>query len=102
MAVGSEGTELILEGDGFPQQGAQPGGVDAFKQIGDDNAIDHVGKHGNPCAITQAHGDNNTRWQTPDGSIEADGTRWTAETGSDEPLLARDLTQYAGGGGEPE
>ena len=102
MAVGSEGTELILEGDGFPQLGAQPGGIDALEQIGNNDTIDHVGKHGNPGSISQAHGDNNTRWQTPDGSIEADGTRWTAETGSYEPLAARDLAQCAGGGGEPE
>ena len=94
--------ERLLCLEGIPQQGAQPGSVDAFEQIGNDNAVDHVGQHGDPCAIAQAHGDNNTRGQTPDGSVETDGTRWTAETGSYEPLAARDLTQCAGGGGEPE
>lgn len=40
--------ERLLCLEGIPQQGAQPGGVDAFEQIGNDNAVDHVGQHGHP------------------------------------------------------
>ncbi len=94
--------ERLLGFEGTPQQGAQPGGVDAFEQVGNDDAIDHVGEHGDPSPIAKAHRDDHACGQTPDGSVETDGARWTAETGRDQPLVARDLTQRAGGGGEPE
>ena len=79
------------------------GRLGPLEGVGGDDAVDHVGEHGDPRAALEAHGDRGpTIGPAAQRAVDLGEAGRAAEAGDGEALAPGDEAERSGGGGEPQ